>query len=462
MKLERRLHVVARPDVLVCGAGCAGVTAAIAAARRGASVMVVERWGFAGGFITAVVGPSLDGFVDLRSGRPMVGGIAFEFARAAAGATGDIAQQCYQSSTELRFESPDVIAIRFDPEAFKLHADRLLVDAGVNVLYHTHVADVLTDDRRIEGVVIVNKAGLGVVRPKLVIDASGDGDVAAWAGAEFDLETEAQPMSLHFRVARVHITAELRHRCSRVLSEAHRAGTLGVYGGPWINRLGPDELYINATRYAGSAIDPHDVTAAEMKGREDANLMFDLFKRHVPEFEQAYLTATGPAVGVRESRRIRGDATLSVDDILAQTPRDDTVVKGTWWLDRHVRHVAGDHVDTMTKPYDVRPYDIGLGTLLPKDLDGVLVAGRCHSAEAAALASSRVTVTAMGMGQAAGTAAALAVRDRTSLRDLHFTTVQHALLDDGAIILDRAERVMADGDRLAAVGQPVTEVRHGA
>jgi hypothetical protein len=450
MRLERALAVVATPDVLVCGAGCAGVAAAIAAARRGASVMVVERWGFAGGFITAVVGPSLDGFIDLRSGRPMVGGIAFEFARLAAGATGDIAQQRYQPSTELRFESPDVISIRFDPEAFKLHADRLLRRAGVDVLYHSPVVDVLGDDGRVEGVVIANKAGLGVIRPKLVIDATGDADVAAWAGAPFDIEDELQPMSLHFRVARVTITPELRIRCTEVLAEAHRAGRLGVYGGPWINRLGPDELYINATRYPGSGIDPRDVTEAEIRGREDANLMFELFRDGVPEFEHAYLAATGPAIGVRESRRIRGDATLTRDDIIACTPREDAVLKGTWWLDRHVRHEVGDHVESMSRPYDVRPYDIGYGTLLPRTLSNVLVAGRCHSADAGALSSSRVTVTAMGMGQAAGTAAALATRTGTDARGVDVGALQQALLDDGAIILDRAEAAMAIGDGIAA------------
>src|SRR5690606_23493733 len=124
-------------------------------------------------------------------------------------------------------------------------------EAGVRMLYHTQVADVIREGDRVTGVVIANKAGLGVIRPKAVVDCTGDADVAAWAGAPYDINPEMQPMSLHFRVANIrNISAELRDRCAAVLAKAHEEGKLGLYGGPWMGRLHHEsELYFNATRF---------------------------------------------------------------------------------------------------------------------------------------------------------------------------------------------------------------------
>ncbi len=448
LQFSRQLDVVARPDVLVCGAGTAGTVAAISAARQGASTMVVDRHGFAGGFITAVVGPSLDGFIDLRSRLPVVGGVAFELGCLTAGVDPDSDTTRYQSSTELRFESPDVKRVAFDVEQFKLHADRLLKGAGARILYHTQIVEVVRDGDRVEAVIIGNKGGLGVIAPKTVVDATGDADIVTWAGAPTEIHDTLQPLSLHFRIAAVDITPELRHRCTDVLREAHEAGELGLYGGPFINRLGPGELYVNATRFPGRAIDPDDLTTAEIQGREDANRIFELWKERVPEFKNAYFAASGPEVGARESRRIVGESTLTSEDIERNRPREDVVVKGAWWVDRHPPTTAGDHMRGVDRKANLRPYDIAFGTLLPRGLANVVVAGRCHSADSLALASSRVTVTAMGMGQAAGTAAALAVQRGRDLPDVDIAGLQQRLLADGAIILERAEKVLEVGDTL--------------
>jgi len=446
MKLERELDVIAEPDVLVCGCGCAGTGAAIAAGRLGASTMVVERWGFAGGFITAVMGSSLDGFVDLRTGLPIVGGVVFELARLAGRIEGDIANTRFRPSNELRElkENPDLSPVHFDFELFKLHADRLMRKAGVKLLYHTYVVDVLLDGERIDGVVVVNKGGLGVVRPKTVIDATGDADVVAQAGAPFDIDAEMQPMSLHFRIGNIkNVSYDLRVRCSEVLKKAHSDGKLGLYAGPWMAQINPGELYFNATRFAGNAVDPEDVTEAEVQGREDARLMFELFKEHVPEFKDAYFVSSGPSVGQRETRRIRGDGTLTVDDAYNGRPQEDVVVMGAWYVDRHPKGASGYHLHEV-----IRPYDISYRTMLPQGLSNVWAAGRCHAAESGALASSRVTVTAMGMGQAAGTAAAMAVRGNTDSRSVDIHALQSRLLKDDVIILDRAEKVLKVGDAL--------------
>lgn len=455
MQFARSLNVSASPDVLVCGAGCAGTVAAIAAARQGASVLLVERFGFAGGYITGVVGASLDGFVDLRSGLPVVGGIVADFAREATGGTGDVMTRSFSPSNELRElkETPNRNKIRFNLEGFKRQADRMFRECGAEVLYYTSVVDVIRRGSAIEGVVIANKAGLSIVRPKMVVDATGDADAAAYAGADFELSDEMQPMSLHFRIGNVRIDEKTRDQCSDALKAAHARGDLTLYGGPWIGRLEADsEVYVNACRAAGSGIDPVDLTRAEVQGRKDAHLMFEAFKASVPAFRDAYLSSTGPFVGVRETRRIVGDHTLTADDIDRHRRREDAVALGCWYRDRHPKHASGYHMHEV-----VRPYDIGYGTLLAKGIDNLLVAGRCHSADSAALASSRVTVTAMAMGEAAGRGAAMAAARNTDTRSIPVKDLQAELLKNGAVILDRADEVLAVGDGMDDI--PVSAVR---
>ncbi len=460
MQFTRSLDVIARPDVLVVGAGCAGTVAAISAARAGASTLVVERGGFAGGYITGVVGASLDGFVDLRSGLPVVGGVVFDLARAAAHttATGDMATTRFRFNAEVGQSQSnlDRHVIHFDIERFKLEADRLMQQSGAQLLYHSVVADALREGDRITGVVVANKGGLGVIEPKAVVDASGDADVAAFAGAPYDQDLDAQqPMSLHFRVGGFEATPEVRAHCSALLKQAVADGRLKLYGGPWMAPYAERDYYFNATRFSGNGVDPNDLSAAEIQGRKDARLMFDLFKEHVPAFKDAYFVTSGPVVGVRETRRIRGDRVLSADDIQNAVAYDDAVSLGAWWLDRHPVDSSGYHEHVIT-----RPYDISYGTLTPQGLSNLWVAGRCHSAESAALASSRVTVTCMGMGQAAGTAAALSAGSGLDSRELDITQLQQRLLDDGAIIGHRADEVRAVGDAMRPEEMPSAAASH--
>ena len=287
----------------------------------------------------------------------------------------------------------------------------------------------------------------GLVRARAVVDASGDADVVAFAGAPFELQLDSlQPMSLHFRVGHLAATAELRDACAAVLEDANRRGRLALYGGPWMSQVADDDLYFNAVRLRGNPLDPDDLSMAEIQGRRDAHLMYELFKEKLPEFRDAYLVSTGPTVGVRESRRILSDRPLRMADIESERPRDDAVCLGGWWLDRHPAGASGYHEHGM-----VRPYDIGYATLVPQELSNVWVAGRCHGAEATAQASSRVTVTCMGMGQAAGTAAALAAAAGARARELDVGQLQRRLLADGAIILERADAVRQQGDALGEV-----------
>jgi hypothetical protein len=439
----RQVPLLAEPDVLVCGAGCAGIGAALGAARSGATTMVVDRCGFAGGFLTAVVGAGFDGLVDSRSGEVVVGGVALEMI-VRMGLLPDVTS--VEQVRRMRFtRNADLVVVArqvptgrtrlcSDPERVKLAADRLFREAGIRVLYHTQIVDVLRSgsgrDARIDAVVVANKGGLGCIRPRVAVDCTGDGDVAAWAGAPFDLSAQPQPMSLHFRVGNVPASPALQQRCAAVCQEAHAAGRLGTYGGPWMSAFAPDEVYVNSVRLPGMGTDPEQLSAAEQRGREDAWALFELWRESLPEFRDAYFVTSGPQVGARETRRVRGLYTLTEEDVRAAARFEDVVLLGAWAVDRHPADgSSGYHAEP-----EIVPYDIPYRTLVPQEVENLLVAGRCHSATPGAAASSRVTITAMGMGQAAGAAAALALHRRSTPREVPIAQLQDRLRQQGAIL----------------------------
>ncbi|MEE2659701.1 MAG: FAD-dependent oxidoreductase [Candidatus Latescibacterota bacterium] len=402
LSYHKTIPVVSEPDVLVCGTGLAGLGAAVAAARHGASVLAVDRMGFAGGFFTNVIGSAFDGFVYEETGRPVVGGLVLEMLeRMGVIAIGTGLDHVYNVNGDFNEveKYPDRLIPCCDPERFKKAADDILLKSGVQPLFHTQVADVIVSDVRVDCVVLSNKSGLVAVRPRMVIDATGDGDVAAWSGSPFEKAEPLQPMALHFRIGFVELTFELRPKCATVLEQARREGRIGLYGGPWPATFSGRDIYFNAVRTAGDCTDPDNWTHAEIRGRADAWQMFELWKESLPEFRDAYFFTSGPTAGARESRRIVGDVTLTADDVRQGRRCDDDVVLGAWRIDRHPQQGAGYHHQPM-----VPPYDISYRTLLPQGIDNLWVAGRCHSATSEALASSRVTANAMGMGQAAGTA----------------------------------------------------------
>jgi hypothetical protein len=303
------------------------------------------------------------------------------------------------------------------------------------------VTDVVAHDGRVETVLVSNKAGLVAIQPRVVIDCTGDGDVAAWAGAPFEKAEPLQPMSLHFRLAYLQPSFELRRRCAAVLQAAQERGELGLYGGPYPATFSGRDVYFNATRFPGDSTDPQDWTAAEIQGRKDAWTMFNLWQAELPEFAEAYFMTSGPTAGARESRRIVGDYVLTGDDVMAGRRHDDVIVLGAWRLDRHPPQASGYHHIAWTPPYDI-PYR----TLLPHALENVLVAGRCHSATSEALASSRVTATAMGMGQAAGTAAAMAVAAGHTPRQIDVADLQARIVAAGGILAMPAAEAVDVGD----------------
>ncbi len=414
-------------DVLVCGGGCAGIAAALASARQGVKTLLVERAGFSGGIITAVGLPYFDGLIDRPTGRFVVKGIALELL-VAMGAAKEGAKHIDDCRPDLITKYWGSVMIP-NTDEFKLLADALIKKERDNlgVLYHSVACDVENREGRVAAVIIANKDGLVRVEARQFIDCTGDADIAHWAGCPTEKMQPLMPMTMHFRIGNVVPVKETREAAKQVLIDAHKAGALPEFYGPGIIfAFAKDEAYIHATRVNYDATDAAERTQAEMQGRADAWTIFREWKAKVPGFENSYFISSGPYIGIRESRRIVGRQVLTLDDLEKTTRYDDAIATGCWFLDVHPQKTTTDKPFTGSG-FQPKPYDISFKTLVPKTVGNLLVAGRCHSASKDAAASSRVTVTAIAMGEAAGCAAALAVKHRTETASLEGTKVREGL-----------------------------------
>lgn len=414
--------------MLVCGGGCAGTAAALAAARSGAQTLLVERAPFAGGIITCTGLPFFDGIANIKDHRVVVRGIALDL----LAKTG----VCAPDASHIKPHNP-TIPNTFE---FKVLLDRELRAAGpgLSVLFGSFACDAETSGGRITAITIANKDGLVRVEPRTVIDCTGDADVAAWAGAPFEQNAEVQPLTLHFRIGHVKKTPDQRTRCREALLRAQERGELPHFYGPGIMfKYADDEIYIHGIRVPANPTDAADLTRAEIQGRSDALAMFRAWKRDVPGFEDSYFLEAYPWIGVRESRRLVGRHVLSEDDLMKGRAFDDAIATGCWYLDLHPNKTTlGSANDFEPKKVQPDPYDIPYRSLVPASDGGgignLLVAGRCHSATRGAHASTRVTVTAMAMGEAAGTAAALALASKSEVAEFDGVKVREALASRGA------------------------------
>lgn len=410
-------------DVLVCGGGCAGTAAALAVARSGASTVLVEKAPFAGGIITCVGLPYFDGIAHIDTKRIVVRGIALELLSKSG--------VCAPDATTVKQHNP-VIPNTFE---FKLLLDQKLLEQRdrLKVLFNTMVCDAKMVGDRIESVTVANKDGLVTIKPKVVIDCTGDADVAAWAGTPFEQNAEVQPLTLHFRIGNVQQSTGLSKQCREALVEASKRGELPYFYGPGVGfTYHKTEVYIHGVRVPANPTDAADLTRAEIQGRADAYAMFRAWKRDVPAFADAYFIEAYPWIGVRESRRIVGQRVLTEDDLMSARRFDDAVATGCWYLDLHPnKTVTGSANDFDPKKVQPAPYDIPYRSLLPQKVSNLLVAGRCHSATRGAHASTRVTATAMAMGEAAGVAAAMSLQSRVDVAALDGVLVREKLRQIG-------------------------------
>jgi hypothetical protein len=315
---------------------------------------------------------------------------------------------------------------------FKLLLDRLFHEQkdNLSLLFNSFVCDAQRNGDRIESVTLANKDGLVTVKPKVVIDCSGDADVAAWSGVPFEQNSEVQPLTLHFRIGNVKpISPAESQACKDALKAAQAAGELPHYYGPGIMFLfHGSEVYIHGVRVPANPTDAADLSRAEMQGRADAHAMFRAWKQNVPAFKDAYFIEAYPWIGVRESRRILGQHILTEDDLMKSRRFDDAIATGCWYLDIHPnKTVVGSANDFDPKKHQPEPYDIPYRSLVPQKASNLLVAGRCHSATRGAHASTRVTVTAMAMGEAAGVAAAMSLKAKVEAAALDGVKVREQL-----------------------------------
>jgi hypothetical protein len=411
-------------DVLVCGGGTAGLGAAIAAARNGATTILVERHGYCGGICVSSLVHTFDGARNCRNyDQFVVGGIPREVIRR------------LESINGLALDDNPPETLNFDPEAMKQVSDELLQAANVRLYYHLFAVEAICDQDRVESVIAAGKEGLWEIRAKVVIDTTGDGDISYFAGADYEKDGQMQTMSQHFRIGGLSGNSSwetLEQKCRAAMDSAYRAGRAPKYGGPWFIRIRAGEITANCTRLYGDGTRTEDLTRAEVMGREDMRTILDIFRESVPDFRHSYVLASGSEIGVRETRRILGDYIVTADDVLKGGNIADPIALGSWPIDIHPADGrVGVHPHKDDPPY---PYPIPLRALQVRNRANLLVAGRCLSATHQAHGSTRVSGTAMATGEAAGTLAALAVARHGDVRSVPYDELASQLLRQGALL----------------------------
>jgi hypothetical protein len=448
----RSAVVAARPDVLVVGGGPAGIGAALGAAQAGADVVLAERYGFLGGNATVALVMPWMSFHTRRPQAPRLGELGLmptdhgEGEPVVGGAHIDIVERLVAAGGALAPSRETGYTVPFDPEVFKSVALDVLDDAGVEQLVHVFASGVV-ELAGGHGVVLESKSGPLVVQPSTVVDGTGDGDIAAAAGAPFEVgraDGLVQPMTLMFRMAdfeRSGFEEYVRehpdqwrsvHGLWELVDEATAAGTLDLpredilfFGTPHER-----EIAVNTSRITGVlGIDAWDLACAELEGRRQVDQISAFLRERVPGFEHAYLVQSGVSVGVRETRRVLGEYVLTADDVLQARKFDDVIARGTYPIDIH--NPTGRGTVLRTVPAG-DAYDIPLRCLLPQRVDWIVTSGRCISGTHEAHSSYRVTPTAMATGQAAGVCAALASAGGRSPRDVPAADVQRELVRQGA------------------------------
>jgi FAD dependent oxidoreductase len=386
-------------DVVVVGGGSGGIGAAIGAAQAGASVQLIERYPFLGGAATASSVLSYCGFFDQRRER-VVGGVGADLiARLRAGGA-------YEEKT---FKWSGNTVVMIDPEYTKLMLDRMVADAGITVALHSYLVDAHAVSGRI---VEVAAATSGVVRQivgSAFVDASGDGNLAHLAGASVSSsppETR-QAATLSMRIGGVAPDAVISSEAMREAVAAHNATSdrkLGRDHGPAARLPLTGELTMQIVDQMVDALDAHDLTRAEQQAREQVWDYLDAFRRSIPGWEHAYLVATGPQIGVRESRHIVGRYSLTGDDVLSASRRPaDGIARRGWPIEDHQGIGSTKYFPIEGKAF----YDIPLDALHSIDRDNLWTAGRLVSCDPRAYCSLRVMGTAFATGHAAGVAAAI-------------------------------------------------------
>lgn len=452
---SREIPVAHVCDVLVVGGGPAGIAASIAAARNGARTLLVEQYGALGGMGTVgLVGPFMTSF-SADGKHQVIAGIFDELVRRMVALGGALHPSQVQPGS-----SHSGFIVRhhgnvtpFDPETLKYVAAEMVLEAGVELLLHTFAFDVLTEKAArgvaVAGVVTASKSGARALRAKVVIDCTGDADVATLAGAPTDSgrpkDGKMQPMTLFFRVANVDGEQVRRYvrQHPKEKSPFESIVAQGRAAGEWPDipreRVGiyesstPGEWRVNTSRLLDlDGTKAEDLTRGEVEGRRQVHALMSFLRRRVPGFAEARLVDTAAQVGVRETRRIVGDYVLTVEDICAGRRFPDTIALCAYGVDVHNPEGPGQGRREDYETANV--YEIPYRCLLPRGVEQLLVAGRCVSATHEAAGAIRVMPPCYATGQAAGTAAALAVRAGQPPRNVDVGELRRLLAEQRQIL----------------------------
>lgn len=432
IKLEKSVPIVGEYDVVVCGGGPAGFIAAISAARQGARTALIERYGFLGGMATIGYVNPISVFTYNQS--QVVGGVAWEFC------------ERLQEIGGAHIEKP-LGNVAFEQEHYKLLAQRMCLEAGVELYMHSYLSGCIMEGERISHAIIENKNGSEALAAKVFIDCTGDADLASMASVEMqpDEGKPLQPLSSYFILGGVDIDTPMMQEAIHHNKQGENCHCLPVrekllaikdklgipeFGGPWfcLTRQ-PGVVTVNMTRTAGNAIDNRDFTRAECVLREDAFKMARILKENVDEFKNSYLIAVAVQGGIRETRRIKGIHTVTAQEYVNAFRYSDSVSRGAHPIDIHVASGPSQNITFLETPAYV-PYR----ALITPTHSNLIVAGRCLSADKTAFASLRVQASCMDMGQAAGTAAAIASTSDIAVQNVDTEMLIDRLRQLGSII----------------------------
>lgn len=439
-------------DVIVCGGGPAGVSAAFSAAEGGAKVLLLEQYGFLGGMATS--GLPLLTFHDLN-GNQTVGGFPqylVEKLIEKGGSPGHVKIKDAHFST----------FTPVDTEIFKLVAQEVLCARGVKIMFHCFVSDVICHDSEVKFVIFETKNGSFSVEGKAIVDATGDGDVAVRAGANFEYGAEdnyCQPMCLMFKLSNVDVDKleqsfgeeiglnpdtvkfpffeKILHLTGTFSRWENKIKYYNLFNGEakhriWLVPFRKGEVSINTIKIFKNFLDMKEISEAEIEARKQVYDITNFLKKWVPGFENTYVSFTNCQIGLRETRRIIGDYILTGKDVEEGRIFPDTIALFGYPIDIH--HFDG--IDSEFKFIkDNGVYGVPYRILLPKNIENLIVAGRCVSATREAFASLRVMVGAMAIGQAAGAASCLkANKGYFSFREVPYSDLRRILLRQGAIL----------------------------
>jgi hypothetical protein len=433
----RTTDVLGEFEIVVLGGGPAGIAAATAAGALGRKTLLVERYGFLGGMGTAA---GVTNFCGLHANvhgdiRQVVQGCADDL-------LGRIDRLGGLNTPHLIFGKTKAQA--YDTSAYKIAADDLLLSRGVELLFHALAAGVIMDGARIDALLLETKSGRRAVRGGVFIDCSGDGDLAAFSGAPFEIGADDGSMlypTMMFRLNGVDPGAagEAWKTIPELMEQAEKRGVQFPRKGAIVRpQKHATEWRVNVTQLKsanGRALDgtdAHELSAGEIEGRRQVLAFFEFLKENVPGFAGSYIVDIPPQLGIRETRRISGQYCLSRNDVLSCASFDDTIGVNGWPIEAHV---AGDVLwewpdIPASRGYNHLPYRM----LLPQRIDNLLVGGRCASMTHEGQSAARVSGACFVMGEAAATAGHIALSDHVSPADISVAALQQQLERNGVFL----------------------------